>query len=156
MSNFQLDTHYEPSPEFAAYQPRSEAPNWLLTTYYTGFMVYAAVAIVVSAGVIYNKQTCSVYQHGSDTTAIVFEVFGYITAVLSFVVFVMSIMALVYRMGFTEQLVAAYRKLEPKGFDTEFRINQLHSQNSDLVDVQRSTLTKERERGVVPYDGLDV
>lgn len=155
MSTFQIDTNYEPHPEFSAYHPRSEAPNWLLTTYYVGFMFYAIVAIVVSAGVIYNKQKCAVFESGSDTGATVFEVFGYITIILSFVVLVMSILALVYRMGFSEQIISMYRKLEPKNFDTEFRINQLRSQNEDLVKTQ-SSLLQERNASVVPYEEFGV
>lgn len=156
MATFQIDTNYEPSPEFSAYKPRSEAPNWLLTTYYVGFMFYAMVAIVVSVGVIYNKQKCTNYANGSETGAIVFEVFGYITAILSVCVLCMSIMALVFRMGFSEQILSVYRKLEPANFDTEFRINQLQSDNTGLVELQQSTLAKERARGVVPYGDLDL
>lgn len=156
MASFQIDTNYEPSPEFTAYQPKSEAPNWLLTTYYVGFMFYAMVAIVVSAGVIYNKQKCSVFENDAETGATVFEVFGYVVIILSAVVVVMSVLALVYRMGFSEQIVSVYRKLEPKNFDTEFRINQLHSQNVGLVETQQSSLAKERERGVVPYSDLNL
>lgn len=156
MATFQIDTNYQPRPEFTAYHPKSEAPNWLLTTYYVGFMFYALVAITVSAGVIYNKQKCSVFEDGAETGATVFEVFGYIVIVLSFCVLVMSIMALVFRMGFSEQIVAVYRKLEPKNFDTEFRINQLQSQNTGLVDLQQSTLMKERQMGTVPYGDLSI
>lgn len=153
MATFQIDTRYEPSPEFSAYYPRSEAPNWLLTTYYVGFMFYAVVAIVVSAGVIYNKQKCAVFEDGADAGATVFEVFGYITIILSFVVLVMSILALVYRMGFSEQIISMYRKLEPKNFDTEFRINQLRGENENLVQTQ-SSLLRERNEAVVPYEDL--
>lgn len=156
MATFQIDANYEPSPEFSSYHPRSEAPNWLLTTYYVGFMFYSIVAIVVSAGVIYNKQKCSVFDSGADTPATVFEVFGYITIILSFIVLVMSILALTYRMGFSEQIISVYRKLEPKNYDTDFRINQLQSENEGLVAAQKSSLMQERNRNVVPYEGLDV
>lgn len=156
MATFQIDANYEPSPEFSGYRPRSEAPNWLLTTYYVGFMFYALVAIVVSAGVIYNKQKCTNFENDAETAAIVFEVFGYITALLSFVVLVMSIMALVFRMGFSEQIISIYRKIEPRNFDSEFRINQLQAQDSELVNLQRSTLMQDRSRGDVPYADLQL
>lgn len=156
MSSFQIDTNYEPSPEFTTLRPRSEAPEWLLYSFYIGFMFYAVVAIVVSAGVIYNKQRCDVFSDGAETAATVFEVFGYIVAILSFVVILMSVLALVYRMGFGEQIVTAYRKLQPKNFDTEFRINQLNMKNQGLVDDQRSTLDREMGAGVMPYSDLQV
>lgn len=135
---------YTPSPEFTDYKPPGTVPNWLLTTYYVGFMFYALVAIVVSAGVIYNKQKCSVYSEGAETSAIVFEVFGYITAVLSFIVLIMSIMALVFKMGFSEQIKTIYRKLEPRDFDTKFRLNQLQAER--VVPLPSSNLEMEMTR----------
>ncbi len=156
MSSFQIDTNYEPSPEFSTYHPASKTDNWLLYSYYSGFLFYAMVAIVVSAGVIYNKQKCQVIADGAETAAIVFEVFGYITIILSFVVMIMSILALVYRMGFGEQIVTAYRKLAPKDYDTQFRINQLNVQNQGLVQDQRSTLDREMNQGTIPYSDLQV
>jgi large-conductance mechanosensitive channel len=139
---FQMPDSYEPHPEFTSYKPRSEAPNWLLSTFYVGFMVYAVTAIVVSAGTIYNKQKCSVYSDGAETGAIVFEIMGYITAVLSFVVIIMCIFALVYRMGFREQ-VLYLRKLVDSG------------PNPSEMSRTRMSLEEELNRNTLPYSQLE-
>ncbi len=106
---------YKFHPEFgASVSTSSEAPDWLLYSYYAGFLFYSMVAIVVSAGAIYNKMECSVYKNGASTPALVFEIFGYIVIVLSVVVMIMSILAMSLRMGFSQQLKAVYNKFESR------------------------------------------
>jgi hypothetical protein len=107
---------YEPAPEYtAAVSSHTEAPDWVLSTYYIGTLIFSMVAIVTAAGQVYTRLNCDSFKSpGSKTGADIFEVFAWVTIVISFIILVMSIYALVSRMGFSAQIKKAWGKLKSR------------------------------------------
>lgn len=110
-----LDT-YEPSPEYMkAVSSHTEAPDWVLSTYYIGTLVFSMVTIVTAAGQVYTRLNCDSFKSAaSKTGSDIFEVFAWVTIAISFVILVMSIYALVTRMGFSAQIKKTWSKIKNK------------------------------------------
>jgi len=167
-SNFAMDddlSRYEPSPEFtSAITSHSEAPKWVLQTYYIGTMIFAIVAIVTAAGQIYTRMHCDQFKTPSSKTGSdIFEVFAWITTVVSFLIVIMSIYALITHMGYGAQITASYRKIfKPDKYDKSYRVKELHrklgDQDANLMErAGQSQLQSSLDRAYqTPYPNLRV
>lgn len=95
--NYSLNTM--PRTEFSEYMPaHSEASDTVLKAYYIITLFMALAAIVTGAGQIYTRNQCSSIDDDTGVTA--FFVIAIITIVLAFVVVIMSIYALIYKLGY--------------------------------------------------------
>jgi len=141
-STFSVDQTYEPSPEFqmpyttAAVPKHVGAPNWVLSSFYVGTMVFGAVSIITSAGQIYTRMKCVEFTDDAAATGTtIFEIIAWVTIVLSFVIILMSIIALAYRMGFSQQISTAYDTLfdKTKNKSSAMTGSTLSPETSDLM-----------------------
>jgi hypothetical protein len=87
-----------------------EAPDWMLSGFYWTVLIFSVVSIITASGQIYTKSSCSEFKPKRETHVIVFEVFAALTIVVASILFIMSILALVFKMGFGGQLQALGRK----------------------------------------------
>lgn len=132
---------YEPSPEFLNVASQDDAPKWVIQTYYILTLFLSLVVIVSSIGTIYSVMTCSHYEN--TTAPVAFEVIAWITLVLAFFLLIMTIFALVTKMGYAVQLekifkpaIRAYNSAGAKS-NNEFRRNEL---NRNLDNQQSAML----------------
>jgi hypothetical protein len=104
-SNFTFDDKYEASPEFSSYavpQSHTESSDWMLAAFYWTVLVASMITVITSVGVIYTRLTATGWKSDTaETNTIVFEVFAWITLFAAFVMFIMSILALSYKMGYS-------------------------------------------------------
>lgn len=95
--NYNLDT--TPHTEFSNYMPaHSEASDTVLKAYYIITLFMGLAAIVTGAGQIYTRNQCSSIDDDTGVTA--FFVIAIITIVMAFVIVIMTIYALIYKLGY--------------------------------------------------------
>lgn len=165
--DFSLDNTlgaYEPSPEFrATVVSHDEAPGWVLRSYYSANILFGAIAIVTAAGQIYTRMRCTHFKTPTSVTGSdIFEVFAWITAILGFLLIILSLLALIYKMGITTLLSKGWTKLagSTKESDAKFRMNELQSRlgKQDDLLVQgagQSSLSRSLDRTFAePYPNV--
>lgn len=152
---------YEPSTEFLNVAAQDDAPTWVLKSYYWGTLLFGCVNIVTAAGQIYTKMTCSHFDGSAETTTTVFEVFAWITGIMSVFIIAMSIYALIAKVGFAGQIKMIARSIAKgsKSSDNEFRLNELRTkmreQEETLVaSAGRSNLQNQMETENFPYANI--
>jgi hypothetical protein len=129
---------YEPSPEFLNVASQDDAPKWVIQTYYILTLFLSLVVIVSSIGTIYSVMTCSHYEN--SVAPVAFEVIAWITLVFAFFLLIMTIFALVTKMGYAVQLEKILRPIT-RAYDAAgaksnnaFRRNELN-QNINKQDA---------------------
>ena len=115
LGDFNFD-NYTPSPEFdvSALRP-SEISAKGLKIFYIGILIYSLIAIVTCIGQIVSYNSCSTWNSGAQAGAEFFYVFSFFTLIGSTVVLGMSVYALIYKMGFSQQLQKHWNTLKKSG-----------------------------------------
>lgn len=102
-ARYTFTENYQKPPKLLPDLSHTEAPNWMLTFFYSCSLVFAAIAIVSGAGTVYTKRNCQSFQNeNNDEGALAFEIFAWATIVMGSGIFLCSSLALIYKMGFSK------------------------------------------------------
>jgi hypothetical protein len=151
--SFDFSTGYQPPLEYQShafvpmkYSPpptTSEAPYWLLQTFYIGSIVVALLAVTASAGNLYAKSAC--LSTTNSTAASAFEVISYITIVVAVLASVFAAYALWRRMGSKQNTFGTEYDRSDK-----LKVDETDASIKGMSKLARSTEEKPTPMGAKP------